>query len=81
VSDKPYSEATARLVDAEVARILQDSHEKARELLQEHRKALDALAAALIERESLDEKEILATTGLPPAPQLPERPKLAVKAG
>ncbi len=36
----------------------------------EHRDALDALAQALLARETLDEEEILAATGLPPAPAL-----------
>jgi cell division protease FtsH len=39
-------------------------------LLGEHRAALEKLAAALLERETLDEREILAVTGLPPAPAL-----------
>ena len=42
-------------------------------LLREHRKQLDALAAALLSRETLDEQEILEVTGLPPAPALPSR--------
>jgi hypothetical protein len=29
-----------------------------------------------MQRESLDEKEILEVTGLPPAPPLPDRPKM-----
>ena len=35
-----------------------------------HRAQLDALAKALVARESLTEQEILAVTGLPPAPAL-----------
>ncbi|HEY8516511.1 MAG TPA: ATP-dependent zinc metalloprotease FtsH [Candidatus Binatia bacterium] len=67
---KPFSEETAKLIDAEVRRIISECHEEARQLLTKHRKALDALAAALLERETLDEKEIHEVTGLPPAPQL-----------
>ena len=47
---------------------MDESHDEARRLLTKHRKELDALASALLERESLDEKEILEVTGLPPAP-------------
>jgi cell division protease FtsH len=68
--EKPFSEETARLVDAEVQRIIHESHEQAKKLLIKHRKALDALVQALLERETLDEKEILEVTGLPPAPAL-----------
>jgi cell division protease FtsH len=68
--DKPFSEQTAALVDAEVQQIINDCHEQATRLLGEHRARLDALVAALLERETLDEQEILTVTGLPPAPAL-----------
>jgi cell division protease FtsH len=68
--EKPFSEETARLVDAEVQRIINDSHEQAKSLLRKHRKQLDALVEALLARETLDEQEILQVTGLPPAPAL-----------
>lgn len=67
---RPFSEETARAIDAEVRRIIEESHEQARRLLSEHRQQLDALASALLQRETLDEKEILEVTGLPPAPAL-----------
>jgi cell division protease FtsH len=69
-SDKPFSEATARIIDAEVQRIIDESHTAAKNLLSKHRKQLDALANALLARETLDEREILEVTGLPPAPEL-----------
>ena len=71
--DKPFSEATARTIDAEVQKIIDDSHEQAKTLLREHRRELDALVEALLARETLDEKEILEVTGLPPAPALESR--------
>jgi cell division protease FtsH len=67
---KPFSEATAEAIDAEVLKIIGESHEEARRLLSEHRKQLDALAEALVSRETLNEQEILEVTGLPPAPAL-----------
>ena len=67
---KSFSEETARAIDAEVHRILAESHEEARRLLTEHRPRLDALAEALLARETLDEQAILEVTGLPPAPAL-----------
>ena len=68
--DKPFSEATAQAIDEEVRTIIADSYEEARRLLVAHRPQLDALAQALLTRETLDEKEILEVTGLPPAPPL-----------
>lgn len=67
---KPFSEETARIIDAEVLRIINESHELATSLLQQHRAQLDALVEALLARETLDEQEILNVTGLPPAPAL-----------
>ena len=60
-------------------KIIEESHEEARGLLTKHRAALDALVKALLERESLDEREILQVTSLPPAPPL-ESKKLPVSA-
>ncbi|MDI3466917.1 MAG: Cell division-associated, ATP-dependent zinc metalloprotease FtsH [Nitrospira sp.] len=64
---KPFSEETAKAIDAEVLKIIHESHEQAKELLAAHRKQLDALADALLSRETLNELEILDVTGLPPA--------------
>ena len=74
VAERPFSEETARVIDAEVLRIIRESHEEAGRLLVAHRKELDALVAALLARETLDEHEILGATGLPPAPPLESRP-------
>ena len=64
------SESTARLIDTEIQRIIDESYDQATGLLSKHRQQLDALVKALLERETLDEQEILAVTGLPPAPAL-----------
>ncbi len=70
VGAKPFSEETASLIDTEVLRIIGECHEEAHRRLDEHRNALEALAEALLARETLDEREILEVTGLPPAPPL-----------
>ena len=70
---KTFSEETARVIDAEVQRIIEESHGEALRLLNEHRRALDALAEALLARETLDELQILEVTGLPAAPALETR--------
>jgi cell division protease FtsH len=68
--EKPFSEDTAKAIDAEVRKIIGESHDEAKRLLTAHRKQLDALADALLSRETLNEVEILEVTGLPPAPAL-----------
>ncbi|MDQ2670359.1 MAG: AAA family ATPase, partial [Gemmatimonadota bacterium] len=75
---RAFSEETARIVDAEVRRIIGESHDEAARLLTEHRPQLDALAEALMARETLGEREILEVTGLPPAPALDGRRPAAV---
>jgi cell division protease FtsH len=67
---RPFSEETAEAIDAEVRNIIGESHDEAKRLLSAHRKQLDALAEALLLRETLNEQEILEVTGLPPAPSL-----------
>ena len=59
-------------------RIIAECHAEAQRLLTEHRRELDALAQALLQRETLDESDVLAATGLTRAPapdgrQLPAR--------
>ena len=61
---EPVSEATQELVDAEVRRIVEREHEATRALLSESRERLDALADALLERETLDEVDAYAAAGI-----------------
>ena len=53
------SEATAAEVDAEVMKVLKESYDEAKRLLTEHRKALDKIAAFLIEKETITGKEFM----------------------
>ena len=67
---KPFSDFTSQTIDEEVLRIINECHDEARRLLREYRKELDALATALLEKETLDEEGILEVTGLPAARRL-----------
>jgi cell division protease FtsH len=62
------SESTQRLIDEEVRRIVESAHGEASELLRSHRANLDALVAALLEKETLDEVDAYAAAGLPRNP-------------
>jgi cell division protease FtsH len=77
---KPFSEATAQLVDAEVRRILDECYAEAVRLLRQYRTALEQLADALLEQDTLDEQEILRVTGLPRAPRLESLPLPSARA-
>jgi len=53
------SEHTAKMVDEEVKRLLDQAYEKAREILSGHRDVLDRIANALLELETLSGEEVL----------------------
>lgn len=68
VKGKEYSEATSALVDSEVQRIMKEGFERARTVLNEHRKVLEAITAKLIEVETLEQPEyeaIISAHGIP----------------
>ncbi|MFI0984801.1 ATP-dependent zinc metalloprotease FtsH [Streptomyces exfoliatus] len=56
--------ATLDTVDAEMRRIVDECYENAVRLLGEHRDQLDALAAALLENETLEEAEAYRAAGI-----------------
>ena len=59
------SQHTLELIDEEVQRTTAECYARALETLADHRPQLDALAAALLERETLDEPDAYAAAGLP----------------
>lgn len=70
---KPYSEHTAELIDQEIATLTVEAAKRAEAVLKANQKALDLLATALLERETIDEQEIaplLKNTTLPAAAKL-----------
>jgi len=58
VQNKNYSEDTARLVDAEVKRIVEEAPERCRKLLTDNIDKLHRIAEALIERETISGEEL-----------------------
>jgi cell division protease FtsH len=68
------SESTRQLVDAEVRRIIDECYDVALARLRENRDRLEALAHALLERETLDESGAYQAAGFPsPRPLAPNR--------
>src|SRR6185436_14622139 len=55
---RDYSDETARVIDEEVERILRDEEDRCRKVLTEYRAGLNAIAAALLEGETLDGQEV-----------------------
>jgi cell division protease FtsH len=77
VSRKDYSEKKAEQIDDEVSETLNSLYREAHQLLIESRDALDRIAEALLERETLDTADLrmlVAGQALPPLPS-PAAPK------
>ena len=55
---RDYSEATAQEIDHEVHALCEQAYSRAKEILSEHRKSLEAVAKALLEYETLDGQQV-----------------------
>jgi len=67
-SQREISEATAQRVDREVKRLILSAQDEAVRILTERKAALEALAAALLEHETLDGDEVDRVIGAVPVP-------------
>jgi cell division protease FtsH len=55
---RDFSEQTALNIDREVRRIVDENYQRARNLLSEHKDILEETALALLDRETLDRKDV-----------------------
>lgn len=55
---KPFSEATARLIDLEVRKLIEQAHNRAKEILQQKRSQLDTLALLLLDKEIVYKEDL-----------------------
>ena len=56
--EKKYSEQTAKVIDEEVRRIMDEANARARQIINEHHDHVGLLAQMLIEFETLDKEDI-----------------------
>ncbi len=71
--DRPYSDATAEVIDKEVEKLIKEAADRAEIVIKSNQKHLDKLAKALLEEETLEEEavdKILAEAKLPKEAQL-----------
>ncbi len=76
---KNYSEATARKVDEEIKRFIDEAYDRAKEMLTENKEKLELVAKALIEYETLDGdqiRELMSSGEMKNPPRSPEPPEL-----
>jgi cell division protease FtsH len=64
---KNYSEAKAAEIDEEVARFVEEAHQRVRKILSERRSVLDDLAHLLSQKESVQGEELRKMLGKTPA--------------
>jgi len=58
--ERDYSEDVAKLIDEEIHMIVEGQHQRATQVLNDNREALDRVVLALLERETLNREEFLA---------------------
>ncbi len=61
---KDYSEETARVIDSEVRKIVDECYDVAKKVLSENKEKLEALAEKLLEKEVLTETEVKRIVGI-----------------
>lgn len=60
---KPYSEATAKIIDEEVAKIIDEQYERAKKILREHAKEHNTIRDMLIEKEVIYTEDVQGVLG------------------
>lgn len=79
---KPYSEETGKLIDEEVRKLVNQAYENTKDLLLQHKEALDKLAAFLLQKETIYKEDLESVLGkrMPAIDSLPTQlrpPELA----
>jgi cell division protease FtsH len=67
-----YAEDTARLIDAEVKRIMKDAHDQARQILTGRRDMLESVTRRLLEIEVMEGDQLRQMMGIAPPPPTSE---------
>lgn len=69
ISEREYSEAMSSKIDAEVKQIIDDAYAKAKKIIIDHRKVLDAIAERLLDKETIEREDfelLLIANGITP---------------
>jgi cell division protease FtsH len=56
-SEPDYSDEIAREIDDEIRRIVEEAHQTAKDILVEHRQAMDRISRILLDRETIDAEQ------------------------
>lgn len=69
VFEKPYSESTAQLIDAEVRSLVENAHKFTKELLTNHKADVQKVAERLLKHEILSREDMIELLGPRPFPE------------
>merc|ERR1712196_215704 len=61
--EKPYSDAMAQIVDEEAKAVVSAAYERTRDLLNEKKEYVEALAELLLEKETINQDDIVRVLG------------------
>jgi cell division protease FtsH len=73
VSEQDYSEEVSAKIDSEVSKIMSEAEKRAKQIITEHRKALDSITKRLMEVETIEREDfenILIANGITPKKKL-----------
>jgi cell division protease FtsH len=59
-SEPDYSDEIAREIDDEIRRIVESAHQRAKDILEEHREQLTVISEILLKRETIEKEEFVA---------------------
>ena len=80
-SEPDYSDDLARTIDSEIRRIIEEAHQRARDILTEHRDDLELLSQVLLKRETIERDEFIGLlAGEPEEVVFAERDAKAARA-
>ena len=76
---KPYSEVTAKLIDDEISKMIEEQYKRAISILKEHKDKLTTLANRLLEKEVIFKDDLEHIFGKRPYDVIEEPPKSSVE--
>jgi cell division protease FtsH len=74
-----FSEETSRAIDAEVSKLVADAYAKAEKAIAENKDKVELLAKTLLERETMDGRDVAKLVGIEIADQEKESPEAAAE--